>query len=76
VPCGAGVATIIMAPSRAKYRYVAHLIFAPESNKCTNNIAEYEVVILGLCKLRALGIKTCIVRLTPKLSSDKSRKTT
>jgi ribonuclease HI len=29
----------------------------------TNNIAEYEVVLLGLRKLRALGIRRCIVRL-------------
>jgi ribonuclease HI len=34
---------------------------------CTNNIAEYEAVILGLRKLRALGITTCIIRTDSKV---------
>jgi ribonuclease HI len=38
-----------------------------ESDRCTNNIAEYEVVILGLRKLRALGVTTCIVRTYSKV---------
>lgn len=35
---------------------------ALESDKCTNNIAEYEDLILGLLKLKALVVKTCIVK--------------
>lgn len=35
---------------------------AVKSDKCTNNIAEYEDLILGLRKLKALIVKTCIVK--------------
>jgi hypothetical protein len=52
---GAGTATIITSPIGLKYIYVVCLSFALESHKCTNKIAEYEIVILGLRKLRALG---------------------
>jgi hypothetical protein len=45
---GAGATAIITSPAGVKYRYVARLSFALESNKCTNNMAEYEAVILGL----------------------------
>ena len=64
---GAGAATVITTPSRTKYRYVARLSFALKSDKCTNNIAEYEVVILVLRKLRALGVTTCIVKTDSKI---------
>jgi ribonuclease HI len=59
---GVGAAVVITTTSAAKYRYDARLNFALETDKCTNNIAEYEAFILGLCKLRALGVKTCIVK--------------
>jgi hypothetical protein len=48
---GAGAASIITSPAGVKHRYVTRLSFALESDRCTNNIAEYEAVILGLCKL-------------------------
>jgi hypothetical protein len=48
---GAGTTEIITSPTSVKYRYVARLSFALESDRCTNNIEEYEVVILGLRKL-------------------------
>jgi hypothetical protein len=41
----AGAATIITSPTGLKYRYVASLRFALESDKYTNNIPEYEAVI-------------------------------
>jgi ribonuclease HI len=44
-----------------------HLYFALESDKCTNNIIAYEAVILGLRKLRALGVTTCIVKTDSKI---------
>jgi ribonuclease HI len=47
---GAGVAAIITSPTSIKYRYAARLSFALEPDRCTNNIAEYDVVILGLRK--------------------------
>jgi ribonuclease HI len=59
---GAGAVTIITSPAGVKYRYATRLSFALESDKCTNNIAEYEAVILGLRKLRALGVTTYIIR--------------
>jgi ribonuclease HI len=59
---GAGAAVVITSPTGVKHRYAARLSFALESNRCTNNIAEYEAVILGLRKLRALGVTTCIIR--------------
>ena len=58
---GAGAAAVITSLVGAKHRYAARLSFALESDRCTNNIAEYEAVILGLRKLRALGVTTCII---------------
>jgi hypothetical protein len=52
---GAGAAAIITSPTCLKHRYVARLCFTLESDKYTNNIPEYEAVILGLRNLRALG---------------------
>ena len=39
-------------------RYVARLEF-----QCTNNIAEYEAVLLGLKKARAIGIQRLIIKI-------------
>jgi hypothetical protein len=64
---GAGTVAIITSPTGVKYRYAACLSFALESDRCTNNIAEYEVVILGLRELRALGVTTCIIRTDSKV---------
>jgi ribonuclease HI len=71
---GAGVAAIITSPTGVKYRYAARLSFALESDRCTNNIAEYEAVILGLRKLRALGVTTCIVRIDSKVVAGQVKK--
>jgi hypothetical protein len=59
---GAGATAVIMSPAGVKHKYAACLSFALESDRCTNNVAEYEAVILGLCKLRALGVTTCIIK--------------
>jgi hypothetical protein len=64
---GAGAAAIITSPTGVKYRYAARLSFILESDRCTNNIEEYEAVILGLHKLRALCVTTCIVRTDSKI---------
>jgi ribonuclease HI len=64
---GAGAVAIITSPTGVKYRYAARLSFALESDRCTNNIAEYEDVILGLRKLRALNVTTCIVKTDSKV---------
>ena len=51
---GVGIAVL---PKGPKLCYAARLEFLT-----TNNIAEYKVVLLGLRKLRALGVRRCIVR--------------
>jgi ribonuclease HI len=71
---GAGAAAIITSPTCVKYRYAACLSFALESDRCTNNIAEYEAVILGLRKLRALGVTTCIVKTDSKVVAGQVEK--
>jgi hypothetical protein len=53
---GAGAAAIITSPKGVKHRYATRLSFALESDRCINNITEYKTVILGLRKLRALGV--------------------
>jgi ribonuclease HI len=64
---GAGATAIITSPTGIKHRYATCLSFALESDRCTNNIAEYEAVILGLRKLRALGVTTSIVKTDSKV---------
>jgi hypothetical protein len=64
---GAGAAAIITSPTGVKQRYAARLSFALESDRCTSKIEEYEAVILGLRKLRALDVTTCIVKTDSKV---------
>jgi ribonuclease HI len=71
---GAGVAAVITSPAGVKHRYVARLSFALESDRCTNNIAEYEAVILSLRKLRALGVTTCIISTNSKVVAGQIEK--
>ena len=51
------ITAILTPPKGPKLRYAARLEFLT-----TNNIAKYEAVLLGLRKLRALGVRRCIVR--------------
>jgi hypothetical protein len=71
---GAGMAAVITSPTGVKHRYVARLSFALESDRCTNNIAEYKAVILGPRKLRALGVSTCIVKTDSKVIAGQVEK--
>jgi hypothetical protein len=54
---GTGAAAILISPSKIKTCYAARLEF-----HCTNNIAEYEAVLLGLQKLRAMGIRRVVLK--------------
>ena len=54
---GAGASAILVAPSDLRTKYAARLEF-----KTTNNIAEYEGLILGLNKAKALGAKTVLAK--------------
>jgi ribonuclease HI len=54
---GAGAAAVLVAPSKVKTCFAVKLDFS-----CTNNIAEYEALLLGLRKLRAMGIRRAILK--------------
>jgi len=54
---GVGISMILTQHNGPKLRYAARLEFLT-----TTNIAEYEAVLLGLRKLRALGVCRCIIK--------------
>jgi hypothetical protein len=54
---GAGAAAVLVAPSKVRTCYAVKLDFS-----CTNNIAEYEALLLGLRKLKAMGIRRAILK--------------
>jgi ribonuclease HI len=69
---GAGAAAVLIAPSKLRTCYAAKLDF-----NCTNNITEYEALLLGLRKLRAIGIRRAILKTDSQVISghiDKSSK--
>jgi hypothetical protein len=39
-----------------RLRYAARLQFTAEVDMCSNNIAKYEAILLGLHKLQAMGV--------------------
>jgi hypothetical protein len=53
---GAVATTILNSHFGIKLCYVARLQFTNETQKCTNNIAEYKAILLGLHKLAAIGV--------------------
>jgi ribonuclease HI len=69
---GAGAAAVLVAPSKVKTCYAVKLDFS-----YTNNIAEYEALLLGLRKLRAMGIRRAILKTNSQVIAghvDKSSK--
>jgi ribonuclease HI len=69
---GAGAAAVLVAPSKVRTCYATKLDFS-----CTNNIAEYEALLLGLRKLNAMGIRRVILKTDSQVISghvDKSSK--
>jgi hypothetical protein len=50
---GARAAAILIAPSGIKLRYEARLHFTNETDKCTPDIAEYEVIFLGASQIES-----------------------
>jgi hypothetical protein len=54
----AGAATILISLLGIKLRYIAHLQFIAETDKCKKSKAEYEAVLLGFCMLRAMEFRT------------------
>jgi ribonuclease HI len=71
---GARAAAILTSPSEIKLRYTVRLQFNNEAGKCTNNIAEYEAILLGLQKLRAIGIQRCILHTDSKVVTGQIEK--
>jgi ribonuclease HI len=68
----AGAAAVLVAPSKVKTWYAVKLDFS-----CTNNIAEDEALLLGLRKLRAMGIRRAILKTDSQVIAghvDKSSK--
>jgi ribonuclease HI len=70
---GARAAAVLVAPSKVRTCYAARLNFS-----CTNNITEYEALLLGLRKLKAMGIRRAILKTDSQVISghvDKTSKT-
>jgi ribonuclease HI len=69
---GIGATAVLVAPSKVRTCYAASLDFS-----CTNNIAEYEALLLGLRKLKAMGIRRATLKTDSQVISghiDKSSK--
>jgi ribonuclease HI len=54
---GAGAAAVLISPSKIETCYATRLDF-----NYANNIAEYEALLLGLRKLKAMGIRSTILK--------------
>jgi ribonuclease HI len=68
----AGVAAVLVAPSKVKTCFAIKLDFC-----YTNNIVEYEALLLGLRKLREMGIRRAILKTDSQVIAghvDKSSK--
>jgi hypothetical protein len=63
----ARAAAILISPSGIKLRYATRLQFIEQTDKCSNNMAEYETVLLSLRKLRAMGVHNCILKIDSKV---------
>ena len=68
---GAGASAILTAPSGTQLKYAARLDF----KGCTNNVAEYEGLLLGLRKARALGARRLSIRSDSELITEHINKT-
>jgi ribonuclease HI len=71
---GARAAAFLVSPSKVRICYAIKLDFS-----CTNNIAEYEALLLGLRKLKGMGIRRAILKTDSQVISghvDKSNKAT
>jgi hypothetical protein len=67
---GAGIAAIITSLAGVKLRYAARLDYSNPLDRCTNNTTEYEALLLGLRKVRALGASNFLVKCDAKVIKD------
>ncbi|KAM0854748.1 hypothetical protein ACQ4PT_050237 [Festuca glaucescens] len=58
---GAGAGVVIVSPTGEKLKYAIHLDFDDEE-KSSNNMTEYEALLVGLRAAAGLGIKKLVVR--------------
>ena len=63
---GSGASAVLTAPSGTQLKYTAWLDFPG----CTNNVAEYEGLLLGLRKARALGARRLSIKSDSELITD------
>jgi ribonuclease HI len=66
---GAGASAILVAPLDLRTKYATRLEF-----KTTNNIAEYEGLILSLNKAKALGVKTVLAKIDSQVMAGQVEK--
>jgi ribonuclease HI len=71
---GAGAAAILKSHLAIKLKYVAWLQFKTETDKCSNNIAEYEAVLLGIRKLQTMGVQHYILKTDSKVIASQIKK--
>jgi ribonuclease HI len=71
---GVGAAAILISPLGIRLCYASRLQFNSEADKCTNNIAEYEAILLGLRKLRAIGVQRCTLHTDSKVVTGQIEK--
>jgi hypothetical protein len=67
---GAEIVAIVTSPAGVKLRYVARLDYSDPSDMCTNNTTEYEALLLGLRKVRALGASNFLVKCDTEVIKD------
>jgi ribonuclease HI len=67
---GAEIAAIITSPAGVKLKYAARLDYSDPSDRCTNNTTEYEALLLGLRKVRALGASNFFVKCDAEVIKD------
>ena len=60
---------IIESPLGVKLRYAACLEFS-DPNPCTSNTTEYEALLLGLRKMKALGHPNFVIKSDSKVITD------
>ena len=63
---GSGASAVLTVPSGTQLKYAARLDF----EGCTNNVAEYEGLLLGLRKARALGARRLSIRSDSELITN------
>ena len=68
---GSGASAIITAPSGTQLKYSTRLDFP----RCMNNVAEYEGLLLGPRKARALGARRLSIKSNSKLTTNHIGKT-